>query len=225
MGTMKRGKVIEATASMAIRAAGGEPGGSGRFTRLVNQFTRLWGIGYPHIDEERAEKRRSLLFMGGERLNNGRGAVAFDATVLAPVPGGDRVIETPVSLKGGDSRDITTKITFLRPAVEAGMPLWVYLLDAREAQNVEYEDGVLLDVAPARGLTMRRINIAPLLRDYVHDWTDAGDSAHPAHLRWMTSNGSRYLRARVTWNRVPERYWLDREPVPFSPTAPLPYPW
>ena len=225
MPTMTAGKIMEATATRAAFAAGG----TGNGAKYIAAFCREFGLEFAHTDETVAARRGSELYMGGERLNNGRGERLFDAVVAAPIIGlGGAVVEKiPVSLKGGDSRDISTDIPLVRAAVEAGAPIWVYILDGA-AVAVEYDDGIRVDVEPARGMTMRRINVTPLLRDCITDWSKAGDSkATPAFIREnkVKKAGKTYLRVRVNWNKVPAHYWLDAVPVAFDAGAPLPCPW
>lgn len=224
MPKLTAGKVMEATASLAAHC----PGGTGEAAKRIAAYCEHFGVGFAHTDEETAARRLSNLYMEGQRLNNGRGERLFDAVLSAPIAGMEHAVREfiPVSLKGGDSRDISTDIPFIQDCVEAGMPIWVFLLDGK-AEDLKYENGVRMDVPPAGALTMRRIDIQPLLRDYIADWTQAGDSkAAPAFIR-QAKVGEEYvyLRVRVNWNRVPAEYWLDPEPVPFDPGAPLPCPW
>jgi len=222
MGKMTAGKVLECTASAAAWAAGG----SSRMAGAFGAFCRNFGVEYAPTDEDTAGRRKSELYMAGVRLNNGRGEIFGDCIMQVPiVKSGDLLAEIPVSLKGGDSRDISTDIPWMKAAVLAGMPLWVYLLDG-DAAEVTYTDGIRVNVAPATGLTMRRINVTPLLRDCITDWQTAGDSkAAPAFIRQAKVGKYTYLRVRVNWNNVPAHYWLDTVPVPFDATAALPSPW
>lgn len=222
MGKMTSGKVLECTASQAAWAAGG----SSRYAGAMSVFCRNFGVPYRATDEDTAIRRESSLYMAGVRLNNGRGEVFGDAVLRVPiVKSGNLLAEIPVSFKGGDSRDLSTDIPWMKAACEAGMPLWVYLLDG-DASPVEYTDGIRVDVAPATGLMMRRINVTPLLADCIHDWTKAGDSsAAPAFVREARQGKYTYLRVRVNWNSVPAHYWHDLIAVPFDAGASLPSPW
>lgn len=222
MGKMNAGKVLECTATLAAFRAAGT--GEGAF--YMEAFCKSFGVDFRRTNEEDANRRKSVLFMNGERLNNGRGEIFGDCILRVPiVKSGALLAEIPVSLKGGDSRDISTDIPFIRAAVEQGMPLWCYILDG-DACEVEYADGERVDVPPARNLTMRRINVTPLLRDCIGDWTQAGDSkAAPAFIRDNKVGKYSYLRVRVNWNKVPAHYWLDAAPVAFDAEAPLPSPW
>jgi hypothetical protein len=225
MPKLTAGKVMEATASLAAHA----PGGTGEAAKRIAAYCEHFGVDFAHTDEETAGRRLSNLYMEGQRLNNGRGERLFDAVLAAPIAGMAGAVREfiPVSLKGGDSRDISTDIPFVQSCVEAGMPIWVFLLDAPGAQDVVYENGVRMDVPPAGALTMRRINVTPLLRDCIADWTKPGDSkAAPAFIRKAKVGEYVYLRLRVNWGSVPDHYWLDAAgPVPFDPAAPLPCPW
>jgi hypothetical protein len=222
MPTMNAGKVMECTAAQAAFAACGTGEGADHF----REFCKHFGVAFRHTDETTASRRGSELYLNGQRLNNGRGEIFGDCIVQVPiVKSGAILAEIPISLKGGDSRDISTDIPFIRSAVEQGMPLWCYLLDG-EASEVEYVDGVRVDVHPARNLTMRRINVTPLLRECIGDWTQAGDSkATPAFIRENKVGKYTYLRVRVNWNKVPAHYWHDAEPIPFDAGAGLPSPW
>lgn len=222
MGKMTAGKVLECTAGLAAWAAGG----SSRMAGAMAVFCRSFGVDYRPTDEDSASRRLSELYMSGVRLNNGRGEIFGDCIVQVPIcASGNLLAEIPVSLKGGDSRDISTDIPFIREAVAAGMPLWCYLLDG-DAADIVYTDGIRVNVAPATGLTMRRINVQPLLRDCITDWSAVGDSkAAPAFIRQAKVGKYTYLRVRVNWGTVPDRYWHDDAPVSFDATAPLPSPW
>lgn len=222
MGKMSGGKVLECTAGLAAWASGG----SSRMAGAMGAFCGNFGVPYRATDEDTASRRGSELYMAGVRLNNGRGEIFGDCVMQVPiVRSGNLLAEIPVSLKGGDSRDISTDIPWMKAAVLAGMPLWCYLLDGDSAEVV-YTDGIRVNVAPATGLTMRRINVTPLLRDCITDWTTAGDSkAAPAFIRVNKQGPYTYLRVRVNWNSVPLAYWHDAEPVPFDAGAPLPSPW
>jgi len=233
MPKMSAGKVVEVTAVQAAHL----PAGTAAAVPAIQRWLNLWGVsGYRPTNEEKKagldpakDRRKSQLFMAGNRLNNGRGEIGFDAILRVGFLGHtDRVAEVPVSLKAGDSRDISTDIPLLQAIVKADMPFWVYIL-AGDARTVEYMDGVRLDVAPARNVTMRRINVTPLLRDLLKTWEIVDGEGEVTYVRKHTTSvkGVKYYypRLRVTWGRIPQEYWLDREPVPFSPTAPLPYPW
>jgi hypothetical protein len=223
MPKLTAGKVMEATAAIAAHC----PGGTGEAARWIGRFCDEFGVDFSHTDEETAGRRLSNLWMQGRRLNNGRGERLFDAVLAAPIAGMAGAVREfiPVSLKGGDSRDISTDIPFVQSCVEAGMPIWVFLLDG-QAEDLTYENGVHTDVPPAGALTMRRIDIQPLLRDCITEWDKAGDSkAAPAFIRKAKVGEYEYLRLRVNWNRVPDHYWLDSTPVPFDASAPLPCPW
>lgn len=222
MPKMTSGKVMEATASQQAFAACGTGEGSYHFREFCEHF----GVAFRHTDETTAARRGSELYLNNQRLNNGRGEIFGDCIVRVPiVKSGAILAEIPISLKGGDSRDISTDIPFIQAAVEAGMPLWCYILDG-DADEVEYADGVRVDVEPARNLTMRRINVTPLLRECIGDWTQAGDSkVYPAFIRENKVGKYTYLRVRVNWKSVPSHYWLDAEPIPFNAEAMLPSPW
>lgn len=222
MGKMTSGKVLECTAAAKAWAAGG----TSKMAGAMSAYCRSFGVPYRATDEDSAVRRGSELFMGGVRLNNGRGEIFGDCIMQSPIcRSGGLLAEIPVSLKGGDSRDLSTDIPWMKAACEAGMPLWVYLLDGT-ASEVIYTDGIRVDVAPATGLMMRRINVLPLLRDCITDWTQAGDSkVYPAFIRVNKQGPYTYLRVRVNWKSVPDRYWLDAAPVPFDAGAPLPSPW
>jgi len=222
MGRMTAGKVLEATAAQSAWAAGG----TSRMAGAASVFCRNFGVAYRATDEDTAARRGSELYMNDIRLNNGRGEIFGDCIMQVPiVRSGAILAEIPVSLKGGDSRDISTDIPWMKEAVEAGMPLWVYLLEGDSAEVV-YTDGVRTDVTPAQGMTMRRINVQPLLRDCITDWSKPGDSkTSPAFIREAKQGKYSYLRVRVNWGTVPSSYWLDSEPVLFDATAPLPSPW
>jgi hypothetical protein len=221
MGKITAGKNLEITACIS-----GISAGSGESAMVIADFCKYYGVaGFRPTDEETAGRRKSLLFMEGHRVNNGRGEVVFDVIFRAPIIGAPGLeADVPFSLKGGDSRDISTDIPFVRNAVEKGMPIWVMVLGGN-SHTVEYCDGVEMHLQPATHMTMRRINITPVFRDYIRDWSAIGDSANPAFIRGNKVNGKVYPRIRVNWGKIPEHYWLDKGPVPFSANAPIPSPY
>lgn len=227
MPKLTKAKVIEATAAQAAWAAGG----TGQAAKFITAFCEHFGVGFAHTDEETAARRASELYIDGQRVNNGRGERAFDAIHDAPISGmaGACRERIPVAYKAGDARDVSTDIPLMQEILESGMPYWVYLLDG-VAKSVEYTDGVRLDVEPARNMTMRRINLTRVLADFLSDWNICEETeGKVAFVRKykITAGGKEYIypRLRVNWNKVPDHYWLDPEPVPFDASAPLPCPW
>jgi hypothetical protein len=172
------------------------------------------------------------LYLNGDddlRINNGRGEIAFDAIVKAPISNtGDIVEYFPVSFKAGDARDVSTDISLMKEIVDTGMPYWVFLLDG-VSQNVEYVNGVRMNISPARNVTMRRVNLTTILRDFLSDWEIADSEGKTAFVRaHKVKAGDKeyiYPRLRVNWNKVPASYFYDAEPVPFDANARLPNPF
>jgi hypothetical protein len=226
MPKMTAAKIIEHTAALAALAAGG----GGMAAKYITAFLGEFDVEFSHTDETTAKRRLSDLWLCGHRVNPGRGERLFDAVVAAPILGmGGAVVEKiPVAIKAGDARDISTDIKLAKAAVEAGAPIWVYIMDGT-AEAVEYDEGVHQVITPARNLTMRRINITPLLRDEVSSWEIGDGEGKIAFVRAdkRKSGGKEYIypRLRINWGKVPSHYWLDASPIPFDAGAPLPCPW
>lgn len=221
MGKITAGKNLEITAALS-----GLSCGTGVSAGKIAAFCSLYGVrSFRPTDEVTAARRKSLVFMDGQRVNNGRGEVVFDVIFRMPIEGAPGLLaDVPFSLKGGDSRDLSTDIPFVRDAVEKGMPLWVMILDG-QSDTIEYQDGVETHLRPATHMTMRRINVTPILRDCIQDWGSVGDSSKPAFIRGNRVNGKVYPRIRVNWSKIPPEYWLDKSPVPFDANAPIPSPY
>ena len=223
---LNAGKVVEITATNQIVKSGGAGAGDSSCWRHMFHYARSFGFEFTHTDESSARQRKTDLYTeDGERINPGRGERIIDAVVKAPIKGceGTLYVDMPVSLKAGDSRDITTDIELLRAWVDSGAPLWVYCIEG-EADPIHYREGV---VPFARGLTMRRIDIAAVIREQAKTddpWSVEGGKRY-AFLRIMKQGKYEYPRFRINWKTVPQHLWLDSEAVPFDPTAALPTPW
>ena len=223
---LNSGKVVEITATSIIEKVGGAGAGDSRCWRHMLGMAQTFGFEFTHTDEKSARQRSTQLYtQDGERINPGRGERIIDAVVKAPIQGceGSLYVDMPVSLKAGDSRDITTDIDLLRAWVDSGAPLWVYCIDG-DAEPVHYREGV---VPYARNLTMRRIDIAAVIREQAKTqdpWSVEGGKRY-AFMRVMKQGKYSYPRFRINWKTVPQHLWLDSEAVPFNPEAPLPSPW
>ena len=215
------GKIVEITAVSAIVKAGGAPAGARAGWSRFADYARVHGFSMDHTDETAARQRKTDLYtVDGERINPGRGERIFDAVVKAPVIGLEHALfeYIPVSIKAGDSRDISVDIPALRAWVESGAPLWVYCLQG-EAEAVHYRQGI---VEPAKNITMRRINLTEVINSQEADaWSVEGPKRY-AFLRIMKVNGYSYERFRVNWKSVPASLWLDKDYIEFNPAAPLP---
>jgi len=225
MPRMTAGKVVEATAAQSAYLATG----CGEAARRIDEWCRHWGVDFRRTDEQSAKRRGSEIYLNDVRLNNGRGEIAFDAVVKAPITkSGDIVEYFPVSFKAGDARDVSTDIPLMQSIVDSGMPYWVYLLDGA-ASNVEYVDGIRVDISPARNVTMRRVNLTRVLADFLSNWEIEDGDGRVAFVRAhkVKAAGKEYVypRLRVNWARVPASYFLDAEPVPFDGAARLPNPF
>ena len=228
MPTLTAGKIVEVTAAQSAHLGTG----CGEAARHIDEWCLYWGVDFRRTNEQDAKRRKSELYLNGDdeqRINNGRGEIAFDAIVKAPISGtGDIVEYFPVSFKAGDARDVSTDIPLMQAIVDTGMPYWVYLLDG-VARNVEYVNGVRMDIAPARNITMRRVNLTAILRDFLSDWEIADGTDKVAFVRAhkVSAGGKEYIypRLRVNWNKVPDTYFLDATPVPFDAGARLPNPF
>jgi hypothetical protein len=228
MPTLTAGKIVEVTAAQSAYLGAG----CGEAAHRIDDFCGYFGVDFRRTNEQDATRRKSELYLNGDdeqRINNGRGEIAFDAIVKAPISNtGDIVEYFPVSFKAGDARDVSTDIPLMQSIVDTGMPYWVYLLDG-VARNVEYVNGVRMDISPARNVTMRRVNLTKVLADFLSDWEIADGTDKVAFVRKHTvkAGGKEYVypRLRVNWGKVPASYFYDAEPVPFDANARLPNPF
>ena len=221
---LNSGKVVEITAVEMIEQSGGASAGVSAGWRKFASYADTFGFMIDPTDESSARQRKTNLYtVNGSRINAGRGERIFDAVVKAPITGMEHAFceFIPVSIKAGDSRDITVDIGALRGWVESGAPLWVYCLKG-DAEAVHYKDGI---VQPATNIMMKRVNLTKVIEAQEESpWSVEGGKRW-AFLRIMKSNGHEYKRFRVNWKSVPQHLWLDKDWVPFNPTASLPFPW
>jgi hypothetical protein len=231
MGQVKAARLVELSASILSWGQGGSP----RAASAIGRWSASWSVPFPPTDEETAGRRRSEVYVWGPRgearVNNGRGERIFDAVVCSPL--GAHVEYVPASFKCGDSRDITTDIKLARALVAAGAPIWVYHIAAPRAADVDYTDGVRVDIPMVEPecMTMRRVNITPVIQDLLKSWEvtlgDADARGEVVFLRRHTVKSPAgkaydYPRLRVRLGSIPARYWLDKEPIPFDAQAVLP---
>ena len=221
---LNSGKVVEITAVEMIEKAGGASAGVSAGWRKFSSYAGFFGFSIDLTDEKSARQRKTNLYTeSGSRINPGRGERIYDAVVKAPAVGLEGSVHEfiPVSIKAGDSRDITVDIPALRGWVESGAPLWVYCLKG-EAEAVYYKEGI---VSPAKNIMMKRINLTAVIEAQEESpWSIEGGKRW-AFLRNMKVNGYTYPRFRVNWKSVPAHLWYDKDWVEFNPNAPLPLPW
>jgi hypothetical protein len=223
---LNAGKVVEITAVSLIVKAGGSAAGTIPGWRDYMDFCNMWGFDVDPTDESSARQRTTNLYTpDGERINPGRGERIIDASVDAPILGVEHALRSrfPVSIKAGDSRDITVDIPALRGWVESGAPLWTYCLNG-ESEAVYSREGV---VPWATNLTMRRVDAAAVIRaqaKIADPWSIDGPTRF-AKLRRMKVGKYEYTRFNINWNKVPSHLWMDSQYIPFNPSASLPAPW
>lgn len=222
MPVVNKGKVLEIAAAAAFDIQGG-----GKWAALsFGRWASLWGVPWSPTDEESARRRASVLYMNGVRVNNGRGERLFDAATWKGVP---------VSLKAGDSRDITLwkegEKGVARLYVEAGAPIWCYRISAPKGVvgDFSYREGEEAHI-PAPDLsqvTMRRVNITPVIMENLKSWERTEVAGQMVRVRADDRNNgkNRYDRLNINFALVPQEYWLDKEPIPFDAKAPLPDPF
>jgi len=216
---LKNGKLLEWFATQEIVERGGFPAGqSGRGREFVGAVYGSVGM---DLTNETGNKAQYLVVgPDGAEHRLGRGERFGDAIVSTPVEGNTFLDLAFVSLKGGDSRDLTTDVELARRIVDAGLPLWVWTLegDCPDA-GAEIERGVPfhLTEAPAE-IKVRRINVTPLLRDMMgdDDWQMGPREGRTCFVRVNKVGKYVYPRLRVVWSAVPERYWTDAEAIPFA---------
>tara|TARA_B100000131_G_scaffold168442_1_gene162811 strand:- start:20732 stop:21448 length:717 start_codon:yes stop_codon:yes gene_type:complete len=224
---LKNGKLLEWFATQEIIRRGGYAAGqSGRGREYVGAV--YGAVGFDVTNETGAKAQYLVVGTDGAEHRLGRGEKFGDAIVNTPVAGGWLTDLSFVSLKGGDSRDLTTDVDLARRIVEAGLPLWVWCLDGTAADSgAEIEKGVpfYLSESPT-DMTVRRINVTPLLRDMMgeDDWEMGPRDGRTCFVRINKVGKYTYPRLRVVWSAVPSHYWLDETPIPlaeaFAPISP-----
>ena len=117
-------RVVEITAVQEIVESGGSAGGTSDCAGLIRGAAQAVGVTLPVTDEVCADRRTHSLTMRGELLNLGRGQQIFDAALSS-----GRL----VSIKGGDSRDVTVAVEACRTFVEAGGDVILYHLQGNAA--------------------------------------------------------------------------------------------
>jgi len=199
-------RVVEITAVQQIVADGGHAGGTSSCAGFIRGAAKSVGVSLPVTDEVCASRRTHSITMGGELLNLGRGQQIFDAALST-----GRL----VSIKGGDSRDITVAVEACRTFIEAGGDAILYHLQGnadtiREGQTT---------IAPATDLTMRRISLAAIIEAQGPDAWEVGDRGD--RFAFCRLDGDR-PRLRVHWASVPARLWIDATAIPFHTSDDLP---
>ena len=198
LATSKR--VVEITAVQEIVKSGGHAGGTSSCAGFIRGAAAAVGVSLPVTDEVCASRRTHSLTMRGELLNLGRGQQIFDAALSS-----GRL----VSIKGGDSRDITVAVEACRDFIEAGGDVTLYHLTG-EAQAIRDGD---TEVAPATNIMMRRASLAAIIEAQGPDAWEVGDRGD--RFAFCRLDGAR-PRLRIHWNAVPANLWVDAQAVPFS---------
>jgi hypothetical protein len=192
-------RVVEATAVHQIVEAGGYAGGTSGCAGFIRGAARQVGVTLPVTDEVCAERRTHNLTMCGESLNLGRGQQIFDAAL----PSGRLV-----SIKGGDSRDVTVAVEALRAFIEAGGDVTMYHLTG-EAQTIREGQTI---VEPATNLMMRRASLAAIIEAQGSAAWDFSDSSE--QFAFVRMDG-KYPRFRIHWSSVPADCFIDANVIPF----------
>ena len=192
-------RVVEATAVHQIVEAGGFAGGTSGCAGFIRGAARAAGVTLPVTDEVCAERRTHDLTMNGESLNLGRGQQIFDAALSS-----GRL----VSIKGGDSRDVTVAVEALRAFIEAGGDVTMYHVTG-EAQTIREGQTI---VEPATNLMMRRASLAAIIEAQgPAAWNFSDSTEQFAFLRM----DGKYPRFRIHWSTVPAHCFIDTTAIPF----------
>ncbi len=196
-------RVVEATAVHQIVEAGGFAGGTSGCAGFIRGAARAAGVTLPVTDEVCAERRTHNLTMNGESLNLGRGQQIFDAALSS-----GRL----VSIKGGDSRDVTVAVEALRAFIEAGGDVTMYHVTG-EAETIREGQTI---VEPATNLMMRRASLAAIIEAQGPAAWEFSDSTEQFAFCRMDGRGGReYPRFRIHWSTVPAHCFHDAQAVPF----------
>jgi hypothetical protein len=199
-------RVVEITAVQEIVAAGGYAGGTSACAGFIRGAAKSAGVSLPVTDEVCASRRTHSLTMRGELLNLGRGQQIFDAALST-----GRL----VSIKGGDSRDITVAVDACRAFIEAGGDVTLYHLQGNAATIREGQT----TVEPATDLTMRRISLAAIIEAQGPESWEVSDSSE--QFAFCRMDG-KHLRLRVNFRTVPANLWVDAQAVAFHTNDDLP---
>lgn len=192
-------RVVEATAVHQIVEAGGFAGGTSGCAGFIRGAARAAGVTLPVTDEVCAERRTHDLTMNGESLNLGRGQQIFDAALSS-----GRL----VSIKGGDSRDVTVAVEALRAFIEAGGDVTMYHVTG-EAETIREGQTI---VEPATNLMMRRASLAAIIEAQGPAAWDFSDSTE--QFAFLRMDG-KYPRFRIHWSTVPAHCFIDATAIPF----------
>ena len=182
-------RVVEITAVQEIVESGGSAGGTSDCAGLIRGAAQAVGVTLPVTDEVCASRRTHSLTMRGELLNLGRGQQIFDAALAS-----GRL----VSIKGGDSRDITVAVDACRAFIEAGGDVTLYHLQGNAATIREGQTTV-----EAQGSDTWEIG-------------DRGDRFAFCRL------DRERPRLRIHWAAVPANLWIDAQAVAFHTNDDLP---
>ena len=199
-------RVVEITAVQEIVESGGSAGGTSDCAGLIRGAAQAVGVTLPVTDEVCADRRTHSLTMRGELLNLGRGQQIFDAALSS-----GRL----VSIKGGDSRDVTTAVDACRSFIEAGGDVILYHLQGTAATVLEGQT----TIEPATDLTMRRISLAAIVEAQGSAAWEISDSSE--QFAFCRMDG-KYRRFRVHFPAVPAHLWIDPQAVPFHTNDDLP---
>tara|TARA_B100000809_G_scaffold244703_1_gene270866 strand:- start:407 stop:1315 length:909 start_codon:yes stop_codon:yes gene_type:complete len=199
-------RVVEITAVQEIVAAGGYAGGTSACAGFIRGAAKSAGVSLPVTDEVCASRRTHSLTMRGELLNLGRGQQIFDAALST-----GRL----VSIKGGDSRDITVAVDACRAFIEAGGDVTLYHLQGNAATIREGQT----TVEPATDLTMRRISLAAIIEAQGPESWEISDSSE--QFAFCRMDG-KHPRLRVNFRTVPANLWIDAQAVAFHTNDDLP---
>jgi hypothetical protein len=199
-------RVVEITAVQEIVESGGSAGGTSTCSGLIRGAAQAVGVTLPVTDEVCASRRTHSLTMRGELLNLGRGQQIFDAALSS-----GRL----VSIKGGDSRDITVAVEACRTFIEAGGDVILYHLQGNAATIREGQT----TVEPATDLTMRRASLKAIIEAQGSEAWEVGDRGD--RFAFCRLDGER-PRLRVHWASVPAHLWIDAQAVAFHTDDDLP---
>ena len=192
-------RVKEETVVHLIVEGGGHAGGTSGCAGYIKGAAAAVGVTLPVTDEVCAFRRTHDLTMNGKHLNLGRGQQIFDAAL----PSGRLV-----SIKGGDSRDVTTAVDALRAFIMAGGDVTMYHVTG-DAETIREGQTV---VKPATNLMMRRASLAAIIDAQGPAAWDFSDSTE--QFAFCRMDG-KYPRFRIHWSSVPAHCFYDAQAIPF----------
>jgi len=194
-------KVGEISAVHILVKSGGFAGGTADCSGYVRGMGQKFDVTIPVVDEVTGDRRCHNVRFGsvdGELCNFGRGQAIFDGALS------DGCL---ISLKVGDSRDITTAIEVIAALLRAGAEIVIYCITC-EAKPVKVGDSIM---QPATNFMMRRASLQRIYQAQGESMFDVADTS--SQFAFVRMDG-KTPRLRVNFKTIPADCWFDAAPIP-----------